>query len=271
MMKNRALLITAGVLSLTGPVIASAQAPAFWTDYRDHLPGYLSSAQDVEARRFLPPPPPAGGVREAADFSLYLETRKLEGSARWRLAAADAEVDTPAAPFKAFACALNADITPQTAPHLTRLLGRVLPDIEIIQRSLKAEVRERPYVRDPQTLCVPGAALSRSSSYPSGHAAIGFAWALILSELTPGRQEAVTRRGIAYGESRVVCGFHYVSDIEAGRAMGAALIARYHSLPAFAEDWQAVRQEWQRISASVQRPDPETCTGETAAIEAVVF
>ena len=47
---------------------------------------------------------------------------------------------------------------------------------------------------------------------------MGWAWALILSELAPDRADAILARGLAYGESRAVCGVHYASDVEAGPA-----------------------------------------------------
>src|SRR2546427_11066536 len=70
--------------------------------------------------------------------------------------------------------------------------------------------------------------LRKNGSYPSGHTSIGWAWALILSEIVPDRADAIQARGRNYGESRLVCNVHWQSDILEGRFMGAAAVARLH-------------------------------------------
>ena len=72
---------------------------------------------------------------------------------------------------------------------------------------------------------------------------MGWAWALILSELAPDRANAILARGLAYGESRVICGVHYASDVEAGRLVGAAMVARLKGDRAFQRDLAAARLE----------------------------
>jgi acid phosphatase (class A) len=49
----------------------------------------------------------------------------------------------------------------------------------------------------------------KDDSYPSGHTAIGLAWALILCELFPENANLILDRGRAFGESRVVCNVHW--------------------------------------------------------------
>jgi acid phosphatase (class A) len=52
-------------------------------------------------------------------------------------------------------------------------------------------------------------------------------------------------RARSIGESRIVCGVHYLSDIEAGRDAGAALVARLHASPEFRADLDKARGEIQ--------------------------
>lgn len=269
---RRTTLSLCVILLFAGCATAAPKAapPMFWTGFLDHPKGYLTSADTLEATAFLPAPPPAGSEREAADIAVYRATRALAGSPRWAQAAADAEVETPEAPFKAFECALGVRVKPAEAPTLTYLLGAVLPDVEIVQAKIKSSIRPRPYVREPAPLCVSGGALSRSSSYPSGHSAIGFAWALILAELAPERREAILRRGVGYGESRVVCGFHYPSDVDAGRVMGAALVAGLHSNAAFASDLDKARRELDSVRRANPEP-PAHCAAGPAPLEAASY
>ena len=75
--------------------------------------------------------------------------------------------------------------------------------------------------------------LETDGSYPSGHSAIGWGWALTLSQLAPERAEALLTRGRAYAQSRMVCNVHWLSDTEAGMAVGAAAFARLQNNPLF--------------------------------------
>ena len=68
-------------------------------------------------------------------------------------------------------------------------------------------------------------ALADSFSYPSGHATQGWAYALILASLVPEKATPILARGRAYGESRIVCGVHWLSDVAAGRLTGTAVFA----------------------------------------------
>nr|WP_313418488.1 phosphatase PAP2 family protein [Brevundimonas diminuta] len=181
------------------------------------------------------------------DLAVYRATRALKGQPRWFQAAADAEIVTPSAP-NVFSEALGAPFEPERTPTLALLLGRMHADLETVQASAKAShARPRPFVSEPADICVDAAPwLAESGSYPSGHAAMGWAWALVLSELAPDRAEAILTRGLAYGDSRVICGVHYVSDVEAGRLMGAALVARLKAEPAFQRDFEQAKAEWRR-------------------------
>jgi acid phosphatase (class A) len=53
--------------------------------------------------------------------------------------------------------------------------------------------RARPFVLNKHPICTPDdeKELMKSSSYPSGHAAVGWAWALILTEISPARTDAI--------------------------------------------------------------------------------
>ena len=238
----RRLAATALAFALVG--CASAPAPAFWTGFRDHPHGYLSKDSAPNAAAFLPPPPPAGSLREQDDIATYRATRALKDTPRWAQARADNEIETPSAP-RVFDEALGIRFTPERMPTLTRLLGRMLGDLETIQTPAKRGfVRPRPFVTEPAETCItPEPWLAASGSYPSGHSALGWAWALVLSEMAPDRADEILARGLAYGESRAICGVHYASDVEAGRIVGAALFASLKADPAFQADFEVARQE----------------------------
>ena len=95
------------------------------------------------------------------------------------------------------------------------------------------------------TICTPQdeAGLREDGSYPSGHAAIGWAWALILVEVFPENTDVILQRGKQFGVSRNVCNVHWRSDVIAGRMMGSAAVARLHANDMFQADMQAAKDE----------------------------
>jgi acid phosphatase (class A) len=89
--------------------------------------------------------------------------------------------------------------------------------------------------------------LRHSGSYPSGHSARGWAIALVLAEINPANQDAILKRGIDYGESRVIAGYHYQSDVDAARLAASATVARLHADDAFAKQMVKAKKEFARI------------------------
>lgn len=245
----------------SAPAPSAGRAAAsfkLWSGFQDHPGGYSDpkAGEAINAARFVPAPPAEGSAQLKDDWDTYRATRSLAGTPRWAQAAADNEIETPKAPFKAFACALGADIDPATTPTLTVLLAKVLGEVQIAQGELKtATFRQRPFVAEPAATCIaPEVWLGKSSSYPSGHSATGFGWGLILSEIAPSRREEIVKRGMAYGESRMICGVHFRSDVEMGRTMGAAIVASLQSKPAFRQDLEVARGELARAMASGSAP-----------------
>lgn len=241
-------------LSLVGCAAAAPTSkPGLWTGFRDHPHGYLSKENAPNAAAFLPAPPAEDSLRAQDDLAVYRATRALEGGPRWAQARADNEIETPSAP-RIFDDALGVRFDPERMPTLTRLLGRMLGDLETIQTPAKRGfTRPRPFVTEPAATCIkPESWLAASGSYPSGHAALGWAWALVLTEMAPDRADAILARGLAYGESRVVCGVHYPSDVEAGRIVGAALVARLKASPEFQSDLAVAAQELARARQSLR-------------------
>lgn len=254
---GRRLTATALAFALVGcasaPAPTSTTPPTFWTGFRDHPHGYLDKAHAPNAAAFLPPPPEAGSLREQDDIAAYRATRALKGTPRWDQARADNEIETPSAP-RVFDEALGIDFVPENMPTLTRLLGRMLGDLETVQTPAKRGfIRPRPFVTEPAETCFPPETwLAESGSYPSGHSALGWAWALVLAEMAPDRADEVLARGLDYGESRVICGVHYASDVEAGRIVGAALVVALKADPAFRADFTVAARELAQARGAVR-------------------
>ena len=258
--------------ALVGALAAAGAAYAVVAQERPAAsgpPGYLGGAVPDFAV-FIPAPPPIGSPADLADVAAYERTRALQGSPRWELATRDAATG-PAAALENFSCAVGLKLDAATAPKLAHLLGRMSEDVRPVMDKGKANYRRpRPFVRIPGPICTDNsAAMADSWSYPSGHTIWGWGVALVLAALDPARATPILARGKAYGDSRVVCGVHYVSDVEAGRTTGAALVSALHADPAFQADLAAARAEFEGLrQRGVAAPDPAQCaaTNATAAI-----
>lgn len=206
--------------------------------------GYLSVAATSAALAGLPPPPAAGSPEDQADRRAFLDTRALAETPRWTAAQADAELDPAYAPTL-FDCAMGARLTGAPTPALSRLFGRTLADTIAAWTPAKTRwFRQRPYLEAEGAVCVRTTPeVGQSSAYPSGHAAAGWLWARILADLAPDRSEQLLERGRRIGDSRVICGLHHPTDVEAGRRLADALYADLSADPGFQADLAAARVE----------------------------
>jgi len=207
------------------------------------LEGYFV-ANPLDGTRVLGPPPTPDSPHGKADRAMFEETRKLEGSPRWQTAIIDNDLWGGGA-LKRFSCAMGVDLDAQKTPVTWRILHRVELDVRTVGTPAKnAYNRPRPLIGNDAPLCVPREDWMRTnSSYPSGHSMTTWSWGLILTELAPSKADPLLQVGREGGESRVICGVHFQSDVEAGRVMGSAMVARLHSEPAFAADMAAARRE----------------------------
>ncbi len=211
--------------------------------------GYLGGRMSAEALVLLTPPPTPTSPEGRADRAVYTATRKLEGSARWRMAAADAHAHLPGA-LDAFDCAVGANLDPDKAPVLFKVMRRALVDAGGAIGPAKTHfARPRPIVGNEGATCTPRSQIE-GGSYPSGHATAGWTWAMILAELAPDRAAPILARGRAYGDSRVVCGAHYVTDVQAGRLVGAATVAQLNASPEFQSDMKTAKAELDALRAA---------------------
>jgi acid phosphatase (class A) len=264
-----ALLIAGCTAAVAAPDSASAPAAAPATTQRvlfDMGPPYFPGALP-QGETLVGPPPAAGSEAMARDERLSAASLALYGSQRFKLAAADADLGPGAVPG-AFSCTAGVAISDTTTPAIAHLLRRATADFGTSTSGVKARYnRARPFTVNTKPTCDPDSeeALRHNGSYPSGHSAIGYGAGLLLAAVFPDRAAALTRRGIAFGESRRVCNVHWESDIEAGRDFAAATFARLQSSPEFREDLAKAQAEAKTLGADAA---PANCAVEAAALAA---
>jgi acid phosphatase (class A) len=250
----RAQFVSAAVIVLG---LVAAPAPAQQNQGGPYLGTYLP-----DTFRILPPAPAAGSPRYEADRQMFKATRKLENTPRWALAQND---DKSSLLMKDFSCALGVELTPQNAPKFAAMVPKILRESSRITNLPKdANKRLRPFQVDSGPTCIDQTgSIKNSYDYPSGHVTYGWTVGLILAELAPDRATEILIRARAFGESRLVCGVHNMSAVEAGRSNASVLVAALHGSEAFRQDMDAARQEI--AAARKAGPAPE---GAACAVEA---
>ena len=260
------------------PPARMAEVGEYYRPGSGYALGYLHRGADVQVAqqdypdslRFVGPPPAPGSLLQRIDEAAYQQGKALRQSPRGALAVADADLKSPQA-VQAFACTLGVNISAERTPHLDMLLRRSLNDAGLATfRAKDHYARQRPFRQHAEASCTPAdEARLKNDSYPSGHAAIGMAWGLALAQVAPERTEALVARGLAYGDSRWICGVHWRSDVQAGQLAGAAAFARLQSEPLYLRQLALARQE---VAAARQRgdaPAPAACAAEDAALRSL--
>lgn len=222
--------------------------------------GYLAKADLPDVTVWMPPQPAAGSKAQAADDEAIRLTRALLKGPRGLQAAQD-DVFTPDEIAQRLKPALGAELNHCNAPRLIHLLRKAQSDASALLAPIKRPVdqggRPRPFVAKPKlATCLSPVDLAgkrhedidvfhldRSGSYPSTHALVGMFVGMLMTDLAPDQGAAMMAWGLEFGQSRVVCGFHYPSDVTAGRLAAAALWARLQASEAFAQDLQAAKEE----------------------------
>jgi len=252
---RKVLLLGIGLLFVCDAALADGQRPQ----------GYLDAASMPDTTVILPQAPVKGTARYDADRKIFLRTRKLKGSARWQMAVNDNDYSTPAV-AKDFSCALGVTIDPGEESHLATLISRIGIDLSHADRDAKNFNRRlRPFLIDKGETCVPiTPEFAKSYDYPSGHATYSWGLGLVLAEIAPDRATQILARARAYGESRVVCGVHNASAVDAGRTEASIVIAALHSSAEFRADVEAARSEL--AAARAKAVPPAGCETENALV-----
>ncbi|HEX4736707.1 MAG TPA: phosphatase PAP2 family protein [Allosphingosinicella sp.] len=241
----RSVLRAAFISALAGQLAFAAPAAAAPNPYLRVEP---------QVANWLPPQPQSGDLTDDSDLAIYYTTRPLAAPGSPSVVDAQAD-DVLSAPTVAqrFATAAGGTLDATNAPAFMTMMTRVLDDDGAMLAPLKHDVvdggRVRPYVRfAQQNVCDHlvddrDYRLDKTGSYPSGHATYGWMWGLILSTILSERADAIMAKAYGFGQSRLVCGFHYPSDLLAGRLAASALFARLMTDPAFAGDLKRARVE----------------------------
>jgi acid phosphatase (class A) len=229
-------------------VSAAVRGDELIRDHRTDSIHYFLEINDVaDSKALLQPPPGPESVQFMYDKSRYDWGKSLRNTERGEQAFEDARVSGQYL-TDAFSDAFGMSINEVDTPEIYRLIVGMREDAgDLSTRAAKDYyMRERPFSFFSEVTCNPEqqSELSTNGSYPSGHAAIGWATALVLAEINPARQTEILKRGLDIGDSRVICGYHYQSDIDAGRIVAAGVVARLHASVEFQKQLERAKREF---------------------------
>lgn len=218
-------------------------------DFLGHEIGitYHTAEQAVSSKDYLPPYPDKDSPEFEADKIAYLQGYQLKDTPRWQQATSDADLHTDNV-AKIFSIPLGIKISPKTTPTLYKMFGDLLVDSADNATKTAKEFykRTRPFVYFGNHPCQPQdeeARLLQNGSFPSGHTSYGWTLALVLAQISPDHAAAIIKRGYEFGQSRVICGAHWQSDVTAGRIVGAVEYAFLQTLPKFQTDLKQATAE----------------------------
>ena len=150
-----------------------------------------------------------------------------------------------------FSPVMGIEISAQNTPEIWQLLNHAVRTTDLAtHKAKKTYMRRRPYMVFGEPTLVPEdeEELSHNGSYPSGHTTLGWSTALILCEINPAAQDAILKEGFEYGQSRVIAGFHWQSDVDAARVLSSAAFARLHTSPAYLKQLKKAQKEFLKKS-----------------------
>lgn len=230
------------ILVCTIPAYAQAQE-ACWTPYlmRDELPNAVN---------YLPVPPKVDTPDFDRDKTRYQWGKSVRNTERGKQAISDANYHlTYLAAY--FSEAFGHEISFENCPEIYTIFVRTIETSkQAVHKAKKYYVRKRPYVQYNEETAVPEhEEFNRTTgSFPSGHTSMAWSAALILTELNPERGDELLKRGYEYGESRVIVGYHYQSDVDAGRLAASAAVAAMHADESFMRQLNKAKKEFKRIN-----------------------
>ena len=262
---NKVLVPSARAVWLASLLLAAGCAPV-QTPPKAPVAAGTAPESSLQTGVLLPAAPKAGTARYEADREVFRATRSLEGSPRWAQAQRDVDYATPVL-MADFSCAMGVPLDAARLPQLAALVDQTSNAADASTApAKKANQRQRPFLIDPGATCQSTAQLAHSFDYPSGHATRGWAVGLVLTELAPDRATDLLLRSRAFADSRVVCGVHNLSAIEAGAMNGAAVVATLHASEMFQSKLAAARKELadHRLRAA-SNAGPQ-CTAERAIL-----
>ena len=200
---------------LAAPAVAQQRANLLWLE-----PG------KIDLTKVIGLPPAQNSPENRAEFERVLQISSTRTPEREKAAIAD-QYQTLAR----FLDGMDHSYVDGAQREMRLLFKEAQVELSIVLLSVRRLTnRQRPFTvwNKVRVKPCPGGR-PEGSSFPSGHAATAALYAELLTEVVPEFAAKFEERVQSYDESRLVCGFHYPSDLtagdKAGRVVAKALLA----------------------------------------------
>ena len=219
---------------------------------------YFSTEEMPDLIKCLPPPPDTIGTDFVNDIMRYMWGKtQRDDKVRAAIASGDAPWNYDSL-FAQFRVPFGLEITKEGTPEIYKFMINSLSTVDQTRVEPKAFYqRKRPFERfhEPMLTRYEEKQLSGEGSYPSGHSQRGYAAALLLSEINPANADTIMARGYMYGDSRVIVGAHWQSDVDASRLAAAIALTRLHTSPAFLAQLSKAQDEFKWLTGALSPTD----------------
>lgn len=219
------------------------------TTSRADFEAFISPSDLPNSTVYLPQAPGELSSHFMCDLSMYRDGKYQRSLDAGKKAIEDVEYSADNF-CKIYSEVLGVSISASATPAIYELLCRVHPSGNAATQGARGDyLRKRPYVymNEPSAYPDDDDHLRDSGSYPSGHASGSWLMALVLSEVTRWHQDELLARAYQFGQGRVITGFHWQSDVDAGRMVGCAVYAFLHTSDAFLAQMQKAVKEFQTV------------------------
>jgi acid phosphatase (class A) len=193
----------------------------------------------VDVAKVVPSPPAPGSRIEQEEIAEIHRAQAAALPPAKALAQHDNDIENPII----FSDVIGWDLS--KLPKTKFLMSKIMEVDRVESDKAKAVFhRPRPWMADPRIqTCAQHRDGPQLNSYPSGHAMLGYELGVVLASLIPEKAQAILARARLYGENRILCGFHFRSDVTAGRQYGTALAQAMLKHPQFHAAFLEARSE----------------------------
>lgn len=208
---------------------------------------YKELSQLPNLLQIMPAPPSFESAEFANDVVRYGwgKQQRLDPE-RLDMAVADAEWFDHTKVYLRWKDAFGLEITPAETPEIWKLLEASLATTDPMNHETKDfYLRQRPFERFGDDMPTDEEEKVRGrGSYLSGHCMCGWVISLVLAQVAPERANQLFIRGLEYGDSRVIVGAHWQSDIDASYTAGSIGFCALQGCEEFVAQMKKAQQEY---------------------------
>jgi len=185
----------------------------------------------IPLENIIPPPPARGSQTEKNEIDEILDARATATREQLIAARRDNDTEDPGIFDSVLGPKWDLHRLPKTKFLMDRVMDVDRPDSSATKHFFH---RARPWIVDARVqTCAPHDSGPALNSYPSGHTMLAFELGVVLASLMPERAQAILARASQYSENRILCGFHFRSDVTAGEQFGSVLAVEMLKHPVF--------------------------------------